>query len=94
MLVQQGDGLDQVQVLHVVPPRAGLVVQERELPRIGNDHLDRPQQALGVLVQLNKLAGLARRPASFQRATFALVDRSCLLAAFVDLSARRLYLAA
>ena len=31
VLVQQGDGADQRQVLHVVAPRAGLVVQERQL---------------------------------------------------------------
>ena len=53
VLVQQRDGADQRQVLHVVAAGAGAVVEERQLPGVGIDHPQRPQEPLGVAVQLD-----------------------------------------
>ena len=49
MLVQQGDGVDEGQILLVIAPRARLVGQEAELVGVGIDDRQRPQQPLRVV---------------------------------------------
>ena len=51
VLVQEGDGPDQRQVLGVVPSGAGLVVEEGQCFGEGVGHQQGPQQPLGVAVQ-------------------------------------------
>ncbi len=51
MLVQERDGADQRQVLHVVAARAGLVVQEGQTFREGIGNQQGPEQALGIAVE-------------------------------------------
>jgi hypothetical protein len=54
VLVQQGDRVDQGQVLLVVPPGPGPAVQEAQRGREGIHHRQRRQQPLGVLVKLHE----------------------------------------
>ena len=55
MLVQERDGLDQGQVLLLVAPGSHRLVRKGQARRVRAAHGDRPQQALGVLVQLADL---------------------------------------
>ncbi|PHM29091.1 hypothetical protein Xsze_04393 [Xenorhabdus szentirmaii DSM 16338] len=61
VLVQQGNTLDQRQVFHVVTAGAGFVGQEGQLAGVRIDHIQRFQQALGILVQGRQIVPLVLR---------------------------------
>ena len=72
MLVHEGDGVDEGEVLLVIAPQPrGLVGEGQEL-RIGVEHVQRPKQALGVLVQRGQRLAFAVGEQAFERAPGAL----------------------
>jgi hypothetical protein len=66
-LKQQRDDVDQAQVLHVVPPGPGPVVEERQMTGIRIHHRQRPQQPLGVAVERQHVLPLASGQQPVQR---------------------------
>ena len=86
VLVKQCDRADQGQVFHVIAARAGLTVQEGQLPGIRIDDKPGFQEALGVAVHFQYLLALFPGKYAFDRLLFALqpVDRLGLAAVFID----------
>ena len=85
VLVQQGDGLDQVQVLVVVPAGPGAVVQEGQPAGVRVDHRQPPQEPLGVAVQPQQAGALPLAGVALQGAQLPLqpVDGPGLLPVLV-----------
>lgn len=72
ILVHQRDRADQRQILQVVAPGAGAVVEEGQFPGVGIHHTQRTQQSLGVLVDLEDRVALVAGEHPFERLAFAL----------------------
>ena len=86
VLVDQGDGVDQRQVLLVVPPRPRAGVEEGQVLGVGVDDGEGAQQPLGVAVPADHLLLLPPRDQALERPALPLdpVDRPGLLPALGD----------
>src|SRR5262249_25962603 len=88
---EERDRFDELQVLRVIAPGARPVVQEGELTDVGVDDVERPEEALRVVVAAMDLDAFLRRPQALQRLRPALqlVDPPRLLASLVDRQDKR-----
>ena len=86
MLMQESDDINQRQVLLVIAAQARGLVGEGEVVRIGIQHVERPQQALRVLVQGNQRLLVALGLQAGQRPSVALqlMNGARLFPSFID----------
>ena len=86
VLVKERDGVDQRQVLGMVPPGPGPGVEESQGRRVGVDHRERPKQPLGVSVPADDRLPVLAGQEAFERSALPLeaVDRPRLLPGLVD----------